>query len=280
MIGLPRITAKCSVRDLTTGKQGNQCLRQRVLRHFTFLVANNLLREDFHFTGDTQCLPLYRYTPDGQRVSNITKWGMRINVPTGRWGTTHRDESITAEDIFAYTYAVLHDPEYRETYAVDLLREFPRLPFHDDFAAWTVAWAASCWTCTSASSPLTCTEPGAVEASGDRPRQGDPVLRADKERGAIVLDGKTTLTGVPAEAWEYRLGSRSALEWVLDQYKGKEAPRPDHPGTVQHLPLRRPQGAGHRPPPARLHRQRPDGGNCSGDGGLISFLGVIGVPAP
>ena len=29
------------------------------------------------------------------------------------------------------------------------------------------------------------------------------------------------LTGVPEEAWEYRLGSRSALEWVLDQYKEK-----------------------------------------------------------
>jgi predicted helicase len=27
------------------------------------------------------------------------------------------------------------------------------------------------------------------------------------------------LSGVPSEAWEYKLGSRSALEWILDQYK-------------------------------------------------------------
>ena len=26
---------------------------------------------------------------------------------------------------------------------------------------------------------------------------------------------------MPEEAWEYRLGSRTALEWVLDQYKEK-----------------------------------------------------------
>ena len=39
---------------------------------------------------------------------------------------------------------------------------------------------------------------------------------------AIVLDSKTTLAGIPDEAWEYRLGSRSALEWVLDQYKEKK----------------------------------------------------------
>ena len=35
-------------------------------------------------------------------------------------------------------------------------------------------------------------------------------------------DDKTTLTGVPESAWCYRLGSRSALEWVLDQYKERK----------------------------------------------------------
>jgi predicted helicase len=32
----------------------------------------------------------------------------------------------------------------------------------------------------------------------------------------------TTLTGVPAVAWNYKLGNRSALEWILDQYKEKK----------------------------------------------------------
>lgn len=26
---------------------------------------------------------------------------------------------------------------------------------------------------------------------------------------------------MPAEAWDYKLGNRSALEWILDQYKEK-----------------------------------------------------------
>ncbi len=34
-----------------------------------------------------------------------------------------------------------------------------------------------------------------------------------------MIDDATILTGVPVEAWEYKLGNRSALEWVLDQYK-------------------------------------------------------------
>ena len=48
---------------------------------------------------------------------------------------------------------------------------------------------------------------------------GKAALKADKARSTIALDNKTMLTGVPVEAWDYRLGSRSALEWVLDQYK-------------------------------------------------------------
>ena len=32
----------------------------------------------------------------------------------------------------------------------------------------------------------------------------------------------TSLDGVPPEAWRYQLGSRSALEWVLDQYKERK----------------------------------------------------------
>jgi len=51
-------------------------------------------------------------------------------------------------------------------------------------------------------------------------------LKADKETGRIILDEQTTLAGVPAIAWEYRLGNRCALEWVLDQYKEKKPSDP------------------------------------------------------
>ena len=56
-----------------------------------------------------------------------------------------------------------------------------------------------------------------------------PSLKADKDKGIIVLDTETQLTGVPPEAWSYKLGNRSALEWILDQYKEKTptSSRPD-----------------------------------------------------
>jgi predicted helicase len=52
------------------------------------------------------------------------------------------------------------------------------------------------------------------------------MLKADKEAGRITLDSETTLAGVPPEAWDYQLGNRSALEWVLDQYKEKKPKDP------------------------------------------------------
>jgi predicted helicase len=51
-------------------------------------------------------------------------------------------------------------------------------------------------------------------------------LMARKERGEIEIDSVTTLRGVPAEAWEYRLGTYSALEWILERYKEKKPKDP------------------------------------------------------
>ena len=51
-------------------------------------------------------------------------------------------------------------------------------------------------------------------------------LKALKESGVIQLDENTELHGIPKEAWEYKLGNRSALEWILDQYKEKKPKDP------------------------------------------------------
>jgi predicted helicase len=59
----------------------------------------------------------------------------------------------------------------------------------------------------------------ADEKSGNAGHTPKATLRANKISGDIQLDSKTRLTGVPPEAWTYKLGNRSALEWVLDQYK-------------------------------------------------------------
>jgi Type ISP C-terminal specificity domain len=46
-------------------------------------------------------------------------------------------------------------------------------------------------------------------------------LKADKVNHKIIIDEITTLENIPPLAWEYKLGNRSALEWILDQYTEK-----------------------------------------------------------
>ena len=55
-------------------------------------------------------------------------------------------------------------------------------------------------------------------AAGLSPR---PILKSDRDAGLLILDSETTLAGVPPEAWDYRLGNRTALDRVLDQHKEK-----------------------------------------------------------
>jgi predicted helicase len=47
------------------------------------------------------------------------------------------------------------------------------------------------------------------------------VLKSDPLAGTVTLDSETVLAGIPVRAWEYRLGNRSAIDWVLDQHKEK-----------------------------------------------------------
>ena len=193
-------------------KSANQVINFSVNgKQFYALAAERLT--DLHFTGDTQCLPLYRYTADGERVSNITEWGLR------QFREHYGDDGISAEDVFAYTYAMLHDSAYLQEYEVDLRREFPRVYFQENFS-W---WAQQGRELLDLHIGFETAEPWPLERvtkDGVTPKRA--ILRADKERNVITVDEQTSLAGVPAEAWDYRLGSRSALEWVLDQYKERK----------------------------------------------------------
>ena len=41
------------------------------------------------------------------------------------------------------------------------------------------------------------------------------------DRSKIVYNSRLTLSGIPAEAYEYQLGSRSAIEWIMERYQMK-----------------------------------------------------------
>jgi predicted helicase/very-short-patch-repair endonuclease len=170
--------------------------------------------------------------------------GVRANFPVGE-GLEVRANFITKKDIFYYIYAVLHNPKYRSKYELNLKREFPKIPFYDDFYKW-VNWGKKLMDLHLNYSSIepynlkridipSSPHPPSPKGEENQPSPPNPLshrrggdkmarvkLKADKVNHKIVIDEVTILTEIPPLAWEYKLGNRSALEWVLDQYKEKK----------------------------------------------------------
>jgi len=186
---------------------------------------------DLHFVGaaaGTVCLPEQRFE-DQQSSDNITDWALDQFKKHYQPGRGRKSRPITKEAIFHYVYGVLHDPVYREKYAQNLKRELPRIPFYTDLWQWA-DWGKALMDLHIGYETV---EPWPLQRADVRDKSSrkaglapKAMLKADKEAGRIMLDSETTLAGVPPEAWEYRLGNRSALEWILDQYKEKKPKDP------------------------------------------------------
>jgi predicted helicase len=167
--------------------------------------------------GGTFGIPYSLFDKQGHCSDNLTDWGLQ------QFQEHYHDTNITKEDIFHYVYAILHNPVYRIKYELNLKRDFPRIPFYDDFSKWS-AWGNALMNLhinyeTAELFPL-------QEITNNEIEKPKAKLKADKEAGLIILDEATLLKGIPAEAWLYKLGNRSALEWVLDQYKEKKPTDP------------------------------------------------------
>ncbi len=183
--------------------------------NFAVLATDKLPNYAIYSLDPAQCISLYRYDKQGNRTDNITDWGLN------QFRTHYQDNTITKDNIFHYTYAVLHHPAYREKYALNLKREFPRLPFYEDFPQW-VTWGKQLMDLHLNYETVKKYALKRIDKKLASNKANKPKLKADKEAGNIQLDDITTLQGIPFDAWEYKLGNRSALEWILDQYKEKK----------------------------------------------------------
>ena len=188
---------------------------------FRYHIANKMTELKFSNSsnGGTQCFPFYTYDKDGtNRQENITDWALE------QFRGYCEDDTITKWDIFHYVYGLLHHPEYRERYQANLKRELPRLPFTPEF-----------WRFVKAGQRLSEIHVGYEDIpeyrlefieTPDMPLDWRvEKMRFSKDKTQIVYNDFLTLDGIPPKALAYRLGNRSALEWIIDQYRVKEDKR-------------------------------------------------------
>ena len=178
---------------------------------FYALASKVVMSKDF--CENTQVVPLFVH--NGKKwTKNITHWAIKT------FREHYVDEHISSDDIFHYVYAVFHSERYRKKYAVNLKKELPRILLMKDF--WKIADLGEELMTLHLNYDIE--NPFALKRT-EKPindgRQNKLRLQADKKLGKIIIDDKTVLEGIPKEAWEYKLRTRSAIEWILDQYKNK-----------------------------------------------------------
>lgn len=169
--------------------------------------------------GGSQCFPFYTYDEDGtNRQENITDWALE------QFRNHYQDPTITKWDIFHYTYSLLHHPDYRKRYAANLKRELPRVPFAPKFHPFATAGKRLAEIHIN------------YEKQPEYPlkhieNKDLPIdwlvekMRLSKDKTQLKYNDFLTLTGIPPEVFEYRLGNRSALDWIINQYQVTTDPR-------------------------------------------------------
>jgi len=168
----------------------------------------------------SQCFPFYRYAENGPgRRENIS------SIALQKFRNHYADNTVSKWNIFHATYAVLHHPEYRTRYAANLKRELPRIPFPPDFHTFAAAGRRLMELHIDYEKQP---EYKLQQIEDEKAEVSFRVTRMrlnPKDRSELKYNDFLTLRGIPAAAFDYRLGNRSALEWVVDQYRVSTDPR-------------------------------------------------------
>lgn len=155
-----------------------------------------------------------------RRVDNITD--AILAVYTAKFGP-----AVSKDDIFFYVYGVLHSTQYREAFAADLKRMLPRIPLAANLADFQ-AFADAGRRLSDLHIGYEQMEPYPLHEQAPMGVDEWELYRVTKmkwqnkeTKKELIYNSHITLGDIPAEAHEYMLGSRSALEWLIDRYQVK-----------------------------------------------------------
>jgi predicted helicase len=146
----------------------------------------------------------------------------------------YNDNSIEKESIFYYCYGILHSAEYRGRYSSDLRKSLPRVPYATSFSAFESAGRALARLHLDYES----VEPWPVVL--DAKPQGNlddfeffriekmrfaSISGREKDYSTIVFNSRITIKAIPSEVLDYKLNGKSAIEWVMDEYRSSTHPK-------------------------------------------------------
>ena len=199
-----------------------------VVKDFSALIVDVV--PDVQLQANGQCFPLYTYEKSEPTTLFLAETGYtkKENIPDtilSDFQTTYQDQAITKEDIFYYIYGILHSPEYKHRFAADLKKMLPKIPYAQDFGAFSNAgrklaqWHLNYETI----------EPYPLDEIKAELFLNEEDYRVSKmtferrnkaiDKTTIVYNSKIKLIGIPLEAYEYIVNGKPALEWIMERYQ-------------------------------------------------------------
>lgn len=218
------------------GQIGMTVLRPNDRTAFSVLMIDSAPNLNF-FMDAGQVFPRWRVPSDsGDTLFEANAPGISNVRPEAlsRFRRVYPDEAISGDDIFFYVYGLLHSPEYRAAYVADLKKVLPHIPLVRDFHGYAQAGRllsdihlgyedAVPYSLVGADvSPAG--DPYEFFAVGERRMSFGKATAEQKDAGQrydrtiLHFNDRITLDGIPEDAYRYMLGSRSAIEWVIDRY--------------------------------------------------------------
>lgn len=209
---------------------------------FGVLAASSMPDLSF-FTYTAQFFPRWTYEKADSEDGGLD-FGGGLDVDVDEWGYRRIDnitddilalykgaigEQVDKDGIFHYVYGVLHDPDYRTRYAADLKKMLPRVPAPDTAARFNHLadigrQLAELHVNYEAAEPYPLDvrlQPGTNPEDRETWRVDKMRWRSKTDKSAILYNSRVTIAEIPDTAHDYLLGSRTALEWLIDRYQVK-----------------------------------------------------------
>lgn len=200
-----------------------------VTKDFTAIITDTI--PDLEVIGKSQCFPLYYYDEQIIAQTNLfQKAGIDYVRRDGlsdfilKQARERYGNMVSKEDIFYYVYGFLHSPEYRETFSADLKKMLPRLPLVQetkDF--WAFSKAGRKLAELHINYETVAAAEGVVVKGAESEHYRVEKMRfpSKEDKSCIIYNSKITIENIPAEAYEYVVNGKSAIEWILERYQVK-----------------------------------------------------------
>ncbi|WP_294178471.1 type ISP restriction/modification enzyme [uncultured Schumannella sp.] len=132
-------------------------------------------------------------------------------------------KEVTKDDIFFYLYGILHSPDFREQFEGDLKKMLPRIPKVKEFQAFSDAGRrlSDLHLGYETVEPYPLDEQHGVSASYRVEKMKYAKTGRVADKSTVIYNSGITVSGIPEEAHEYMLGSRSAIDWIIERYQVK-----------------------------------------------------------